>query len=87
LHHAMYNDARASSAVIAAAARELDKRRRERRRGVPDCLSGERECSGAPAGLCRQLRERCCTERSAVNRLQQVARFSRWLQAGCLMPG
>jgi integrase/recombinase XerD len=29
-----------------------------------------------------ELRERGYTERSAVNQLRQVARFSRWLQAG-----
>jgi len=32
----------------------------------------------------RELRERGYTERSAVNELRQVARFSRWLQAGQL---
>jgi site-specific recombinase XerD len=32
----------------------------------------------------RELRERGYTERSAVNELRQVARFSRWLQAGRL---
>ena len=32
----------------------------------------------------RELRERGYTERSAVNQLRQVARFSRWLQAGHL---
>ena len=32
----------------------------------------------------RELRERGYTERSAVNQLRQVARFSRWLQAGQL---
>jgi hypothetical protein len=32
----------------------------------------------------RELRERGYTERSAVNQLRQVTRFSRWLQAGQL---
>jgi site-specific recombinase XerD len=32
----------------------------------------------------RELRERGYTDRSAVNQLRQVARFSRWLQAGQL---
>jgi integrase/recombinase XerD len=32
----------------------------------------------------RELRERGYTERSVVNELRQVARFSRWLQAGRL---
>jgi len=32
----------------------------------------------------RELRGRGYTERSAVNQLRQVARFSRWLQAGQL---
>src|SRR6266481_682575 len=31
-------------------------------------------------GYRRELRERGYTERSAVNQLRQVARFSRWLQ-------